>query len=312
MQISFERFITDTLQVVDTVTQHFVEQAFIHFVKENTTVLTLLFTVYVMLIGYRALFQPNTLSLPDLTRHVVLLMIVYSLIHSWDFYHRFIYKIFTQEPEAITKTLIDSAGGFTKHGEATGEALNRIYQLGMQAGAKLMSQGNWRVLTPYLYGFIVMVVTALSCLLALALLIYAKLAMAILLFLGPLFLCFLLFQSTRGFFEKWIQALMNYALIPIITCGMLMFMISIVNVTLPSLQQGVNDNQGAFLALLPYLGLSLVSSFLYTQILSLAAALSGGLSLTPLKRIIPHAQSLLQQTGLPRLSHQIVSKRFRR
>jgi len=57
--ITNNNFFSSTLNTVDAVIGNFVNTAYVHFVQANVDVITLLFTLYVMVMGYR-FFDPST------------------------------------------------------------------------------------------------------------------------------------------------------------------------------------------------------------------------------------------------------------
>lgn len=254
--ITMQSFITDVMTTVDQVIQHFVQASFTHLVQNNSQTITLVMTFYVMWYGYRAVHHKVGLDLSSVTLHLTTLLIVYALLMHWDLFERFFYNTFTNAPSDIVKSMLESLDNKDSH--STTEALNVVFNEGMQAANRLFINfsasilNNWAYL---LYGLLVMVITALSCLYALALLVYAKLALAVALSLAPIFLLCLLFQSTRGFFDRWIHVLANYALIPIVTCGVLMLTLSITDITLPDLAKATQTNAGGVSGIWPLLSI---------------------------------------------------------
>ena len=60
------------------------------------------------------------------------------------------------------------------------------------------------------------------------LLALSKIALCILLALGPLFIAFLFFETTKRFFEAWIAQMANYAFVTILTVLVAALMMSLV------------------------------------------------------------------------------------
>lgn len=165
----------------------------------------------------------------------------------------------------------------------------------MSAAGKLLSGFS---IQKFLCAILLIIFTFLCCLVALGLLIYVKLAMAIGLALGPLFLPFMLWESTRGWFVSWLQKLFNFSLIPIITASILSLMLSLINLVLPDLNQQAIQGDPDFFTVGLFGGLSLVTAFLLKQSLSIASSLSGGLTLSTLGQIGGMVKSTLNTTGV--------------
>lgn len=80
----------------------------------------------------------------------------------------------------------------------------------------------------YLAGAIVYLIMGAVAVYAFFLLALSKLALAIILAIGPIFICLLFFEATRRFFEAWIAQLANYALIAILSTLVASLMLQVV------------------------------------------------------------------------------------
>ncbi len=293
MTLSTQTFITDTLAAVDQVIGHFVQTNYQQLAQSYSSTLILLSTCYILLLGYRFTLHTLSADINTISRHLMVLSIVCGLIMNWSLYHLFVYNIFTNEPNHIAQIVTNTSGQLVP-GETIGQALNQVYGTGMEAGKKLFN-GGFRL---FFCGICIIIFTFLCCLVALGLLIYAKLAMAIGLALGPLFLPFMLWESTRGWFVSWLQKLFNFSLIPIITASILALMLSLINLVLPDLNQQALQGAPDFFTVGLFGGLSLVTAFLLKQSLSIASSLSGGLTLSALGQIGGMVKSTLNTTGV--------------
>lgn len=288
--ITLEKFITDMLTVVDQVISSFVESGFRNLVSSNTTTITLLMTVYVIWIGYRFLSHTSDKDILSITKHLVMLVLVYALLMDWHLFCLFFYDIFTTEPALITKTMLSSNSGHIGfQANSTAEALNTIFAQGIKTTSTIWQHAG---LNPVLYlcGFLVFLSTCVNCLYALGLLVYAKLAMAVILFLAPLFICCLLWLSTRKLFDSWLQSLINYAFIPIVTCGFLMLTLSLAQAILPGVNQEATGGNTHFTGVLVYFGVAVLNFFLLRQIPNICAGLTASFALEALHSAMPLAK----------------------
>jgi type IV secretion system protein VirB6 len=69
----------------------------------------------------------------------------------------------------------------------------------------------------YIAGYFVYLCVGITAVYTIFLLSLARIALAVLLALGPLFIALLMFESTKRFFEAWLAQLSNFALITILT-----------------------------------------------------------------------------------------------
>jgi type IV secretion system protein VirB6 len=279
--ISAKTFFSDTLNTVDAVIGNYVNLVYTHFVQANAGVITLLFTLYIVFIGMRFLYHDQRVDMSTVTRQLIVMLSVYGLLMSWHLYHLFVYNIFTNEPAHIAEIMVSSAQRI--HPDTTiAEVLDHIYEAVINAtigffGQVSFSSGGIAFL---FYGILVFVIGSLMCVFTLLLFIYAKMMMAVSLALGPLFLSFVLWEPTKNMFTAWLNKLITIALVPVITSAILVLMLSVIDVTLPHLNQPVENMQ--FYGIVPFLGLSLATTMILAQVLRIASALAGGITLASL------------------------------
>ncbi|MBV9575319.1 MAG: type IV secretion system protein [Gammaproteobacteria bacterium] len=299
--ITVHAFFTDTLNTVDTVIGNFVSLAYSNFIQANSGLVTLLFTMYVMFIGYRFLFHTHHFNLAVITRHLIVMLCVYGIVMNWQLYNLFVYKIFTIEPGNTAQILVNSSGTF-QSGASIAEALNAIYEAVLNATMGFFGQVNFSNsnIIFILYGLLVFVIGTLMCIYALLLFIYAKMMMAIVLALGPIFILFILWDVTKALFSAWLSQLITLALFPIVTSAILMLMLSVINVTLSDIKMPADQMQFAGIA--PFLALSLATALVLTQVSRICSVLGGGISLSSLSAGAAIADAALRYSGVSTLS----------
>jgi type IV secretion system protein VirB6 len=110
------------------------------------------------------------------------------------------------------------------------------------------------------------------------LLALSKIALSILLALGPLFIALLFFETTKRFFEAWIAQLANYAFVTILTVLVAALMLGVVS---SAAQQAVDEGGGIQIAdavrVCMAAGLTLL---IMRQVMPMAAGLASGLALS--------------------------------
>lgn len=290
-------FISDTLNTVDSIIGTFVINAYTHFVEANADVITLVFTVYVMFLGYQFLNHHQQANLNTIMRHVIVMACVYGMIMNWQLYQLFVYNIFTNEPGHIAQILISSTGQYQAAGNIAG-ALDTIYSAVINASMGFFSQIGFSSsgIAFIFYGCFVFAIGSALCVFALLLFIYAKMMMAVALALGPIFILFILWESTKGMFTAWLNKLITLALIPIVTSAILALMLSVINVTLPKMTMPPEDLQ--LYGIAPFLGLSLATTLILAQVFSICSTLGGGLTLASLSAGGAIAKAALQKSGI--------------
>lgn len=309
--ITASTFFSETLKSVDFVIAHFVELTYNHFVQANSEVIAALFTFYIMFLAYQFLFQPHHFSLSLCIRNLVVMLSVYGLIMNWSLYHLFVYKIFTQEPENIAKILINASSTQTN----IIDALDIIYATIVKSSMELFGQINFSMggVAFIIYGCLVFIIGSLMCVFALILFIYAKMMMAIALALGPIFILFILWNATKGLFSAWLNTLITIALIPIITSAILVLMLSVIHITLPNINEPISNMQ--FYGIAPFLGLSLATTLILSQVFRICSALGGGITLASVSAATTIIHHSLEKSGLKTLGTSSINwtkNKFRR
>ncbi len=294
--IAAKTFISDTLNTVDAVINNYVSLAYTHLVQDNAVVITLLFTFYIILLGYRFLNHDQQVTMSYIQRHVIVMLIVYGLLMSWHLYNLFVYNIFTNEPGYISQILVGASQ--QSHPDATvAQVLDGIYESVLNATLGFFAQVNFSStgVAFLFYGLLVFLIGTAMCVYALLLFIYAKMMMAVSLALGPIFISFLLWESTKGMFAAWLRKLITLALIPIITSAVLALMLSVINVTLPAINQPVDNLQ--FYGIAPFLGLSIATTMILSQVFHIASALGGGITLKSLSQGANIVKTTVEKSG---------------
>lgn len=293
MMLSVQSFIMDTLTSVDGVIGHYVQTVYLQLAVQYNSTLLLLCTFYILLLGYRFTMHTLSADFSTISRHLIVLCIVYGLITNWSLYYLFVYNLFTNEPGHIAQVMVNASNQLAPS-ETIAQALNHVYSVGMEAAKKSFSGG----IKLFFCSIFIFAFTFVCCLTALGLLIYAKLAMAIALALGPIFLPFILWESTRGWFVSWLRKLFNFALIPIVTASILSLMLSVMELVLPDLNSQAAQGNPDFFTMGLFGGLSLVTAFLLKQSLPIASSLSGGFTLAALGQVGSMVSSALRATGM--------------
>ena len=129
----------------------------------------------------------------------------------------------------------------------------------------------------YLAAVIVYALMGAVCVYTLFLMALARVALALLLAIGPLFIVLLLFDSTRRFFEAWVAQLANYALVGVLAVLTATLLMSVVEAY--AVQTAA---RGAAILTVDALDMLLVAGLvllILRQVMPIAARLSGGVAL---------------------------------
>ncbi len=167
--------------------------------------------VYVAAWGYLQLMgEIEEPVMAGLKRIGVLVLVIGVGLRLW-MYHEVVVDTFMAAPGELAARVVGAADSVT--------VVDQILLTGADAGQALLAKGGLLdgSLTFTLGGFFVYAVVGVTALYAMFLLALSRVALSVLLALGPLFIATLLSKHTRRWFESWVSQLTNYALITILT-----------------------------------------------------------------------------------------------
>ena len=179
-------------------------------------------TLYVMIWGY--LLITGKIEEPFVTgikRIVTLAVVLGAALNLW-LYNDVIVDTFFNAPGQLAAGVI---GAFDSV-----DTVDNIIFTGGDAASLLLQKGGLFEgdFSYYIAGFAVYLIVGLTAIYVMFLLALSKIALCILLALGPLFIAFLLFETTKRFFEAWIAQMANYAFVTILTVLVAALMMSLV------------------------------------------------------------------------------------
>lgn len=238
--------------------------------------------LYVMVWGWLQLTGRIEQPVMEAARRIVILAAVFgTAVHLWS-YNAYFVDTFMDSPRVVATAL--AAGG----APGTIGVADTVLTEGATVAENLLKQagvlsGNFGF---YLVGGFVYLVIGLTAGYAAFLDALARIALTVILALGPLFLVSLLFDSTRRFFEAWVAQLANYGLVAILTgaiAGLLMQIVRTEATEMAALGTGVEIAQ-----VVPLMVACLLVLLVLRQVLPIAAGLSSGVALASMG-VVSHA-----------------------
>lgn len=269
IEISINNFISDVLAAADASIEAFIRNAFYNLVSANIDTFTTMLVLFVMFIGIRGVYQG--FSMEDLYKPILKMIIIYALATNWYYFHKYIYEFFTVMPTYIIASM---------DGGTAADGLNMVFSRGFKAGNDILAKGGLYSIPSLFWGMVLHIINFGTMIAALGMILLAKFICAIYLFLGPLFIMFALFDTTRSFVENWLQQLVTAALVPVLTCGVLLLTLTISDVILANLEASLAATQGILTHVAEFVGFQALSIYLLRQVPSKAAGLAGGLALS--------------------------------
>jgi type IV secretion system protein VirB6 len=228
--------------------------------------------LYVMVWGYLELTgQIEEPFVAGVKRLITLAVILGCALELW-LYNAVIVDTFFNAPAELAATIV---GAYDPVG-----IIDQILFAGSDVANLLFAKGSLlnSNFVYYLSGLAVELVVGLTAIYAIFLLSLSRIALSVLLALGPLFIALLLFDVSKRFFEAWIAQLANYALITILTVLVAALMLRVVTV---AANQALGTGGGIQIANAVRVCLAAGLTFLVMrQVMPMAAGLASGLALS--------------------------------
>jgi type IV secretion system protein VirB6 len=228
--------------------------------------------LYVMVWGYLQLMGGIEEPLVTGLKRILTLALILGVALQLWMYNPVIVDTFFVAPGQLAAGVIGSPDSVT--------VVDRIILAGDDAGALLLQKGG--ILNGdfsyYVAGFAVYLIVGLTAIYTIFLLTLSRIALSILLVLGPLFIALLFFETTKRFFESWIAQMANYAFITILTVLVATLMLTLLST---AAQQAVSAGGGITIAHAVRVCMAAGLTFLVMrQVMPMAAGLASGLALS--------------------------------
>ncbi len=228
-------------------------------------------TLYVMVWGYLQLTgsvdQPFTVGLK---RIATLALVLGVGLRLW-LYNEVIVDTFYTAPTQLAAAIVGAGDPVA--------IVDKIWERGGSVAGYLWTNGfHIELVVGFLASVAVWILIGLLCVYTMFLMALSRIALAVLLALGPLFIPALLFDRSRRLFDAWLAQLVNYALITILTVMAAALLLRIVE-SYADQTAGL----GTALHIVDALNMVLVSLLVFLlmrQVMPIAAGISGGVSLS--------------------------------
>jgi type IV secretion system protein VirB6 len=229
-------------------------------------------SLYVMFWGYMQL--TGKIEEPFITglRRIILLVVVMGGALQLWLYNAVIVDTFYNAPAQLAAAVAGAASPVS--------TLDVVWQAAGTVAGELWNRGSiWNnEMGFYIAGVLVWIIMGLVCCYAMFLIALSKIALAVLLALGPLFIIFRLFEGTRRLFDAWLMQLANYGFITVLTVLLGALLLSLIQSY--ATQTAARGSALATVDALDMLLVAVIVLLVLRQIMPIAASLAGGSSLS--------------------------------
>ena len=223
--------------------------------------------LYVLLYGIAILRGAISEPIMDFAVRSVKLALIYTLATTAA------YSSFVTEPlfHGLPDTLARASGGETV-GDV-GAAFDQFFARAAYLADKIGKTATPLNLLPWIVAAVVCVVGALAAAVGFGVVMIAKVALALLVALGPIFIACALFEATRRYFFGWLSQAINYLILLALILTVFQLVLSLVDQ-----QWGQIDSGDPMIGGLLFIALCLLGAIFFLQTPAIAAGIAGGAS----------------------------------
>lgn len=227
--------------------------------------LTALLTIYIAVLGLRLMMGLAPLRVGDITLTALKIGVVLALATNWPAYQTLVFDTLFLGPERLAGDMINAVqpADSLLRGNPF-DALQYVYDQ-LQAASTYFARTAGPGVSPLTGGapfaaFSLNAASNLMLLSSVGVVLAAKVVLAMLLALGPVFVGLLLFDGTRGVFEGWLRASLALAFAPLFAALGLVVQLVLVEPHLVALVQMLTTQQPNLPAATAVLLLSLIGA----------------------------------------------------
>lgn len=173
------------------------------------TTLTILLTLFVAWFGINLLLGRANLSVRSLTPRMMTIGLVLTLVTSWVAYSTLVWNLAVGGPDWIAGVVTGSRESAT---QVFAQKIDVVFQALQQASP---GQAQGKDISAFSPEGMMWLGAMLFLLGTVGVLVTARIALAVLVAIGPVFVVMALFGSTRGLFTGWLKGLVMLALVPL-------------------------------------------------------------------------------------------------
>jgi len=271
---------TNLFTSVNATLSTYIQSTATSIIASITPVTTTLLTIYIMLWGWSMMRGTISEPVTDGVGRIIRLSIITGIALSLGRYNSFLVDFLWNAPDALASLVATGATPVTNMSflDTFFGQFNDTATAFNDAAYKNTNMMGFPDLTLWVIGWAVRFAGMALTSYAAFLLILAKIGLAVLLGIGPMFILMTIFESTRRFFDSWLGQALNYVFLVLLTSAMVKIVLQIIQTFLAALDL----TNVSFLAVLPPIAFCIIGVLVLMQVPSVASALGGGVAISTL------------------------------
>lgn len=234
--------------------------------------LTAALTLYVVLYGYLVLRGSVQEPILEFAFRAIKLAIIVMLVRNASGYQTYVTDLFFETlPREISQALNSGTA-------PSASTFDSLLDKGQKCAREIWSRAAWPVdVVTGIGGMMAIGASFIVAAIGYVVSLYARLALAIVLAIGPIFIALAMFQSTRRFTESWISQLANFVILQVLVVAIGSLLITCIDTTFTAIESYTD----VLMRPIALCAICLAALYVFYQLPGIASALAaGGASLT--------------------------------
>ena len=224
--------------------------------------------LYVLLYGVAILRGSISEPITDFAVRSIKLGFIYSLATTAAYSSWVTQPLFHVLPDTLAQAI---SGGTTTN---IGSSFDKFFNYGGTLAEKTSQQAGLQDMGAYVVSGVIFVVTILATALGFGVAMIAKVALALLVALGPIFIACALFDATRRYFFGWLSQAVNYLVLFALIITVFELVLALVQQQWPT----IDGKSNAEVAGMLFSALCVLGAIFFLQTPAIAAGIAGGAS----------------------------------
>lgn len=230
---------------------------------------------YCVYVAWQIVTAQNDMFITDILKNIVMIVLVGAVCYSAGYYQKYVTPFVLNAGDDLSSAIFGENGVSTNMLDQFMSEINKSLEK-MQEKMKFGWRDNWGLgMQAVFYWLLLWITSGVFALYATAYLLVAKLMVAILLSVGPIFICLAIFPVTRSMFTSWCGQCANYVLLTLGYSIVLKLFINFIN-------QQFNTEELNFQGVYQIVIVMFIGVYIMGQVGTLISSLTGGVGINSL------------------------------
>lgn len=211
-------FLTKTFEITDNAIGDFAQNFSAGIASDIAPLVAGFLTLTFMIMGIMAVYGFLEQPFKEVAWKLFTASVIVSIALTSAAYQSYVVNVLLSLPDDIMVSVSSYSGGISTNGtgQSAAKSIEGLFTLGMQNVSLFYEEGSFKLrdlnIPPFIYGTLLLAGVLLCVIYGAVALFVAKIVLSLMVGVGPIFICCLIWQSTRQYFWSWIAQILNVTL----------------------------------------------------------------------------------------------------